>query len=168
MPVAVRRATAADAELLSSLNAEVQALHAAALPGWFKPPEPQPSPPAMAGLVANPGNLVLVAEIDAVPAGYVHASVTRHAETPWRYAYEMIYLHQIGVRIAHRRQGVGAALIAAVRAEAASRNVALLGLDVWSFNGEARAFFQRQGFAPYNERLWSTVSKVSEPGRERA
>ena len=48
------------------------------------------------------------------------------------------------------RQGVGAALIAAVRAQAASRNVALLGLDVWSFNADAKAFFQRQGFAPYN------------------
>jgi GNAT superfamily N-acetyltransferase len=57
------------------------------------------------------------------------------------------------VRPAHRRRGVGAALIAAVRAEAASRNVALLGLDVWSFNADARAFFQSQGFAPYNERL---------------
>jgi ribosomal protein S18 acetylase RimI-like enzyme len=72
----------------------------------------------------------------------------------------MIYLHQIGVRAAHRRQGVGAALIAAVRAAAASRNVALLGLDVWSFNADARAFFQRQGFAPYNERMWSSVSEA--------
>jgi hypothetical protein len=52
---------------------------------------------------------------------------------------------------------VGAALIGAVRAEAASRNVALLGLDVWSFNADARAFFQSQGFAPYNERLWAKI-----------
>jgi ribosomal protein S18 acetylase RimI-like enzyme len=86
--------------------------------------------------------------------------VTRHAETPWRYAYEMIYLHQIGVRAAHRRRGVGSALVGAVRTEAASRNVALLGLDVWSFNADAKAFFQRQGFAPYNERLWSSVSEA--------
>ena len=71
----------------------------------------------MAGLVANPDNLVFVAEIDAAPAGYVYASVARHAETPWRRAYEMIYVHQIGVRAAHRRRGVGAALIGAVRAD---------------------------------------------------
>jgi GNAT superfamily N-acetyltransferase len=162
MPVTVRPATSADAELLSSLNAEVQAMHAAALPWWFKPPEPAAYAPAMAGLVANPGNLVFVAEIDAAPAGYVYASVTRQADTPWRQACEMIYVHQIGVRAAHRRRGVGAALIAAVRAEAASRNVALLALDVWSFNAEARAFFQRQGFAPYNERLWSRTGRGGE------
>lgn len=157
MTITVRRATSADAELLSSLNTEVQAIHAEALPAWFKPA----GPPAFAsGLVDNPNNLVFVAEVGAEPAGYVYASVSRHAETPWRYAYEMIYLHQIGVRAAHRRRGVGAALIAAVRSEAASRNVALLGLDVWSFNADAKAFFQRQGFAPYNERLWSSVSEA--------
>ena len=161
MPITVRRATSADAALLSALNAEVQAIHAAALPAWFKPAGPQAfPPPAAAGLVDNPNNLVFVAEVGAEPAGYVYASVTRHAETPWRYAYEMIYLNQIGVRAAHRRCGVGAALVGAVRAEAASRNVALLGLDVWSFNADAKAFFQRQGFAPYNERLWSSVSEA--------
>jgi GNAT superfamily N-acetyltransferase len=153
MPITVRSATSADAELLSSLNAEVQAIHAAALPWWFKPPEPGAGAPAMAGLVANPGNLVFVAEIDTAPAGYAYASVARHAETPWRRAYEMIYVHQIGVRAAFRRRGVGAALLGAVRAAAASRNVALLALDVWSFNADARAYFQSQGFAPYNERL---------------
>jgi ribosomal protein S18 acetylase RimI-like enzyme len=166
MPATVRRATVADAALLSALNAEVQAIHAAALPGWFKPPGAEAFPPAGAGaLLGNPHNLVLIAEIAAEPVGYVYASVTRHAETPWRYAYDMVYVHQIGVRAAHRRRGVGAALIAAVRAEAASRNVALLGLDVWSFNAEARAFFQRQGFAPYNERM---VDTRTAPGRSSA
>jgi ribosomal protein S18 acetylase RimI-like enzyme len=159
MPITVRRATVADAALLSSLNAEVQAIHAAALPGWFKPPGPEAFPPAAAAaLLGNPYNLVLVAQVGAVPVGYVYAGVTRHPETPWRYAYDVVYVHQIGVRAAHRRLGVGAALLAAVRAEAASRNVALLALDVWSFNADARAFFQRQGFAPYNERMLSTTT----------
>jgi ribosomal protein S18 acetylase RimI-like enzyme len=163
MPITVRRATVADAALLSALNAEVQAIHAAALPGWFKPSGPEAFPPAAAvALLGNPYNLVLVAEIGAEPVGYVYAGVTRHAETPWRWAYDMVYLHQIGGRAGYRRRGVGAALVAAVRADAASRNVALLGLDVWSFNAEARAFFQRQGFAPYNERM---VGTTTGPGR---
>jgi ribosomal protein S18 acetylase RimI-like enzyme len=163
MPATVRRATVVDAAVLSALNAEVQAIHAAALPGWFKPLGTEAFPLAgTAALLANPYNLVLVAEIGAEPVGYVYASLTRHTETPWRYAYDMVYVHQIGVRATHRRRGVGAALLAAVRAEAASRNVALLGLDVWSFNAEARAFFQRQGLAPYNERM---VGTTTGPGR---
>jgi ribosomal protein S18 acetylase RimI-like enzyme len=167
MSITVRRATAADAELLSSLNAEVQAIHAAALPAWFKPPGPQAAA-ATATLVSNPANLIFVAEVDAAPAGYVYASLSRHAETPWRHAYEMIYIHQIGVRAAHRRQGVGAALLAAVRAEAASRNVALLGLDVWSFNADAQAFFRRQGFPPYQERMLSNTSEAGGKAREES
>ena len=162
MPITVRRATAGDAELLSSLNAEIQAIHAAALPSWFKPPGPQTFPPAAAAaLVDNPNNLLFVAEDGAEPVGFVYAGVTRHAETPWRYASETIYIHQIGVRTAQRRRGVGAALIGAVRSEAASRNIASLALDVWSFNADAKAFFQRHGFAPYNERLWSSVSETA-------
>src|ERR1051325_2936641 len=138
MSITVRRATSADAGLLSPFNAEIQAIHAAALPSWFKPPGPQTfSPAAAAALVDNPNNLVFVAEDGADPAGYVYAGLPRHAETPSRYASEIIYIHQIGVRAAHRRRG-GAALIGVVRAEAASRNVALLGLDVWSFNAHAK------------------------------
>src|SRR5512145_1526964 len=35
--IRIRRATARDAAVLSMLNADVQAIHAAALPWWFKP-----------------------------------------------------------------------------------------------------------------------------------
>ena len=166
MVVAVRRGTSSDMELLSSLDAEVHAIHAAALPWAFKSPGPPAFPPDRAAeLMDNPDNLVFIAEIDAEPVGCIWAGVVRRAETPWRPAREMVYVNLNSVRAAHRRRGVGAALMAAVRAEAASRNVALLGLDVWSFNADARAFFQSQGFAPYNERLWS---RVGEAGRERA
>jgi ribosomal protein S18 acetylase RimI-like enzyme len=156
MTLVVRRATNADADLISALNADVQALHAAALPWWFKPAGPESFPPqAAAAIIANPANLVFMAEVDAVPGGYAYAEVVSRPETPWRYAYEMVYLHHIGVRAERRRQGVGAALLDAVRAVAESRGIDLVTLDTWTFNEEARAFFRRQGFAPYNERLWN-------------
>ncbi len=59
------------------------------------------------------------------------------------------------VRPAHGRLGVGSALIGAVRAAASNAGIALVALDVWTFNGKARAFFRRHGFEPYNERMWS-------------
>jgi len=33
--------------------------------------------------------------------------------------------------------------------------ITLVTADVWSFNDGARAFFRRQGFDQYIERLWS-------------
>jgi len=156
MTTIVRRATVADAELISALNAEVQAIHAAALPWRFKPPGPGTFPAAEAStLLARPDHLVFIAEVDSEPVGYAFAEVIRQPETSSRYASEMVYLHHLSVRPAHRRRGVGNALIAAVRAAGKELGIALLALDVWSFNEGARAFFRRQGFTPYNERLWN-------------
>ena len=157
MQTVVRRATADDAELISSLNADVQAIHAAALPWRFKPPGPETFPPAAAaGLLANANNLVFIANFDAEPAGYLYAEVIRRAETTFHHGYEMLYLHHISVRPQHRRRGVGNALIAAVRAAGQELGIDLLALDVWTFNDGAGEFFRRHGFTPHIERLWST------------
>ena len=77
------------------------------------------------------------------------------AETSLRHAYDMVHLHHISVRPEFRRRGVGAALLAAVRAAANEAGITLFTLDVWTFNTAARAFFARNGFTAYNERLWS-------------
>jgi len=155
MKPAIRPAIAADAVLLSSLNADVQAIHAQAMPWWFKPPGPETFPPAAAAaLLARAENLVFLAEVGSEPAGYAYAEVLQRPENPFRYAYQMVYLHHLSVRPAWRRRGIGEALVEAVRAAAAERGITLLGLDVWSFNSAVRAFFRRQGFATYNERMW--------------
>jgi ribosomal protein S18 acetylase RimI-like enzyme len=156
MSILVRRASKADAEAISRLNADVQAVHAAALPGWFKPPSASTFPPAEAAeLIEGPDSLVFLAELGSEPAGYAYAEVIRRPEEPWREAFEMAYLEHISVRPEFRRKGVGAALIGAWRAGAAELGITLLGLDVWSFNEDARRFFRRHGFTAYNERLWN-------------
>jgi len=120
-----------DADTLSLLNADVQALHAAALPWWFKPPGPESFPPGeAAAMVTKPENLIFLAEAGAEPAGYAYAEVVRQLETPFRYAYEMVYLHHISLRSAYRRQGVGSALIEVVRSAAKDSDITLLGADV--------------------------------------
>jgi ribosomal protein S18 acetylase RimI-like enzyme len=156
MKPTIRTATAADAALLSSLNSDVQQLHADAMPWWFKPPGPETFPPAAAAAVlARPENLVFLAEVGSEPAGYAYAEVVQRPESPFSRAYRMVYLHHLSVRPAWRRRGIGEALVQAVRTAAVERGIALLALDVWSFNDTARAFFRRQGFATYNERMWS-------------
>jgi ribosomal protein S18 acetylase RimI-like enzyme len=156
MPIAIRQATTADAEIISALNADVQALHWSALPWRFKPPGPATFPPvAAAGLLAQPNHLVFIAEIDSRPVGYAYAELTRRPESSSRYAVDMVYIHHISVQPAHRKRGVGRALMDAVRSAASERGIDLLTLDVWTFNEDARRFFRRQGFTAYNERLWN-------------
>jgi ribosomal protein S18 acetylase RimI-like enzyme len=155
MMIAVRRATAADAALVSALNADVQAIHAAALPWRFKPPKPDTFPAKeVVALLEKPESLVFLAHADGKPAGYAYAEVIRRPETSLTFAYETVHIHHVSVGAEYRRRGVGSALIGAVRASGLELGIALLTLDVWSFNEDARAFFQRNGFSRYIERLW--------------
>lgn len=156
MAIAVRRATAADADLVSALNADVQAIHAAAQPQRFKSPGANAfQPSAAAALIARSGNLVFIAEDDGEAAGYAYAEVVRRPETAFHHAYDSIYLHHISVKPTHRRRGVGVALLEAVRSAGQEAGIDLLTADVWSFNEDARAFFRRHGFTLYIERLWN-------------
>ena len=143
-----------DAELIASLNADVQAIHAAALPSRFKPASAEAFDRAeTVDLLTDPANLVFIADVDGEPAGYAYAEIIRRPETSLVYAYEMIYIHHISVRPAHRRRGVGTALIETLHAAGRDLNIGQLALDVWLFNGGARAFFRRHGFAVDHERL---------------
>jgi len=155
MTIAIRRATTADAELVSSLGADVQAIHAAALPWRYKPPGPDTFSLAhAAALLAKADDHVFIAEIAGTPVGYAHAEIVRREETPFHHAQATIHLHAISVRPEHRRKGVGDALIAAVRSVGKDEGITLLSAEVWTFNETARAFFRRHGLMPYSERLW--------------
>jgi ribosomal protein S18 acetylase RimI-like enzyme len=158
MAILIRKATEQDVDVLRALNADVQALHAAALPWLFKPPRPDSAPWEVGGLLAQPENLFFIAEVDGEAAGYAYAQIREWPETSFTHAHDMIYLHHISVRPAHRRHGIGSALVGAVQAAAAEADVTLVALDVWTFNDEARAFFRRHGFAAYNERMWSRLN----------
>jgi ribosomal protein S18 acetylase RimI-like enzyme len=158
MAIRIRKATEQDVDVLRALNADVQALHAAALPWLFKPPGPDSEPWEVKGLLAQLENLFFIAEVDGDPAGYAYAQIREWPETPFTHRLDMIYLHHLSVRPPHRRHGVGSALIGAVRAAAAETGITLVALDVWAFNDEALAFFRRAGFAAYNERMWSRLS----------
>ena len=155
MKVVVREATGADAGNISSLNTDVQAAHASAVPWLFKPADSGTfAPNVVAELLDEPRNLVFIAEVESSPAGYVYAEIIDRPETSFNYAYQMIYIHHVSVRPTLRRQGVGRALLEAVQTEANKRDIRMISLDVWTFNDAARAFFSRSGFTAHSERLW--------------
>jgi ribosomal protein S18 acetylase RimI-like enzyme len=157
MKVVIREATKADTEAISSLNVDVQAAHASAMPWWFKPAGPDTFPPnVVALLLDDPSNLVFIAEVESSPAGYAYAEIIDRPETSFNYAYQMVYVHHISVRPTHRRQGVGRALLEAVQTAANKRDIRMISLDVWTFNAEARAFFSGSGFKVRSEKLWKS------------
>jgi ribosomal protein S18 acetylase RimI-like enzyme len=162
MSIAVRRATTKDAALIATLIADVQALHAAALPRFFKPADKISYAADAAEVLANPERLIFIAYVADEPAGFIHAQMIHQAETSLICAQHTLYIHTISVRPNYRRRGVGSALMAAVRAAGKSMRIERLVLDVWTFNEAARAFFRRQGLTACCER-YVTASDLGAP-----
>ncbi len=156
----IRLANANDAEIISSLNADVQKIHATALPHLFKPPSKDVFPPsAVIELLANSNNYIYIGQLDGKDIGYIYAEIRNLPETPFRYAMDMIYIHHISLHPQYQHKGFGEILIEAIKALAREKELSLIALDVWSFNIEAHAFFAKQGFTNFNDRMWLEISK---------
>jgi ribosomal protein S18 acetylase RimI-like enzyme len=158
MPVDISKATLDDALTISVLNADVQAIHAAALPWRFKEPGLGTFDTAAAqDLLSKPNHFGFVAHASGKPAGYLVAEIVHYPDTPRHHAHDMIYVHHISVRPDARRRGVGSALLNAAKGRGKTLGITLLALDVWTFNDDARAFFRRYGLVSYNEKMWTQI-----------
>jgi ribosomal protein S18 acetylase RimI-like enzyme len=154
----VRLASINDAESISLLNADVQKLHADALPRLFKPASNETFPvSSVIELLSDSNNYFFIGHIDGEAVGYIYAEIRSVPETVSRYAMTQVYIHHISISPRHQHQGYGERLIQAVKTLAHDKGITTIALDVWSFNTYARAFFARQGFTVFNERMWAEV-----------
>jgi len=157
----IRYAEPRDANEISSMNAAVQALHVDALPSRFKPNSPATfSVETIQQLLAQPNNGFLVASQARSLVGFAYAELQDVPETAFRYSSTRLLLHQMVVLSSSRRRGVGRALLAAVRAYGEERGITTLTLDVWSFNREARAFYEANGFVDTRHVMEATLHPV--------
>jgi ribosomal protein S18 acetylase RimI-like enzyme len=161
--IAVRPAELADAPAIAELAAAVHVAHATALPDVFQSADAPPVGPAdVVRLVAAAGPLFLVAHRDGAFAGYARAELQDEPATAFKRASRVLHVHEMGVAPAHRRHGVGRALLRAVRAAARAHGARGVSLDVYAFNEGARAFYAREGFAAFRERLVAPVEPMQE------
>jgi ribosomal protein S18 acetylase RimI-like enzyme len=154
----VRHADLGDVAAIAALAQEIHAIHAAALPDIFQPPSATVVTAAdFQRLMIDPGHVLLVAsEADEI-IGYAHAEVQEAPATSYKRASALLHVHAMGVVAARRGRGAGRALLAAVREAARVRELVGVSLEVYAFNGAARAFYEREGFAPLKERLVSGI-----------
>lgn len=148
----VRRATPDDADGIVALMREVQALHVAGRPDLFKPGGTENVAETRERMSA-PGQFIWVATADDSVVGYAYARLSIEPENPWRFSARSLVLDQMGVKDGMRRHGIGRRLWEAVLEAANDERVQRVILNVWSFNGGARAFYRRLGFDSFHERM---------------
>ena len=70
-------------------------------------------------------------------------------ESPYCHPRRIYYVTEFDVDEAYRRQGVGRELMAFMEADAKAKGFARIELDMWTFNENARAFYEALGFRTY-------------------
>jgi len=150
----VRPATLSDYEPMRALLAEVDELHRVHLPWMFQEPAVEPrSKGFFEQLIEDEHSALLVAEADSRLVGVATALLRTAPNFPVFIAQTWGVLDNIAVAQAHRRRGVGSALIRDAERWVRAQGASWLELGVYEFNHEARAFYQALGYAPVLSKL---------------
>lgn len=131
---------------ITPMKEQIHALHVAGRPDLFAPFEDRS---AFEAYVREDGLRLFLAEREGEPRGYALTRVVDRAANPYMRRRLFLRVEEICVDERFRRQGVGRALIQAVREEAQALGCPRVVLDVWSFNEEAMRFYQSMGFHAY-------------------
>lgn len=95
---------------------------------------------------------LLLAEVDAAPAGFLVARVERGG--PIFLNPDFGYITDASVNEDYRRQGVGRALFQGAKTWFREKGITNIRVSVASENPDAMTFWRDLGFRPYMERLW--------------
>jgi ribosomal protein S18 acetylase RimI-like enzyme len=149
----VRAAGPDDVPALARLNAEVQALHRAALPDRYSDPPAAAIEDWLRQLLADGDTAILLAEQDGAAVGF--AVVSRSESVGNLFALPRLSAMVDGLGVAHaaRRRGAGRALMSAAEELARGWGAASLALDVLSFNRDAVEFYRALGYQVTKTRM---------------
>lgn len=100
------------------------------------------------GWLAEPGSFILIAEQAGAPVGYAMVHL-RLASPTWSSNEQAAEIETLSVLPEMRGQGVGSALLEAVRERLEPLDLGELSLHVLTGNDDATRFYERHGFSPF-------------------
>jgi len=145
----VRYAKREDLPRVNELRKQVNDLHVEGRPDIFKPGFGQVLQDFLYTVFESDNMDVIVAEREGVLCGFACVQYVHKPESPYSFARHFYDVDEFCVDEAYRRQGVATELIDFIRQEAKSKGFEHIGLNMWEFNEEARAFYEAVGFNTY-------------------
>ena len=161
MDFLVREAVEQDYEGISEIFTEVNVMHSEALPSIFVEPEEHEEPARdrkfISDDIANENAALFVAEKDGQIIGIIHVSIRESPDIPIMVKRRYGYVDTIAIANEFRNSGVGKALMREAERWAIQKNVSQLELNVWDFNQNASAFFQKLGYTAARHIMWKSI-----------
>jgi ribosomal protein S18 acetylase RimI-like enzyme len=154
MAVTIRRATAQDYEAVCEIIEQVDALHREALPHIFRESGgPVRERVYMLDLLADEDHGLFVVEVERQVVGFLHVTVRDAPPIPILVPRRVAVVDNIAVKEAHRRAGLGRALMSRAEQWAQAKGAVEVELNVYEFNETAIAFYERLGYQAFSRRM---------------
>lgn len=149
----IRIESCRDAELLATMNREIQEVHAAWYPQEFKTWNAQAAKHFFDEMLRDLNTFAWVAKRDEMALGYVIALVQNRGENAFRFAHKSLHIDQLSVNASFQRQGIGGQLLQHVIQWAAEQKINRITIDHWAENLAASSLYTQAGFTNYMYRM---------------
>jgi len=154
MEILVREARSEDYDPLTEVMEEVDAYHRQALPHIFCATVGAARSRAhIDELISNEDHALFVAERKGQVIGVVHVALRETPDIPILVPRRYVAVDTLVVSEAHRRLGIGRALMERVQRWALDKGAAQIELGVWQFNQGAIAFYEKIGYRTTNLKM---------------
>ncbi|MEM8629927.1 MAG: GNAT family N-acetyltransferase [Pseudomonadota bacterium] len=146
---AIRTLRASDVAAMIPLNAQVQKLHAEALPHRFHAnPDDAEVQARFRNWLQTEGVTVFGATAGDRLIGYAVFEIIETQDKLFTKGERFGFLHHIVVDTRHRRKGIGLSLIERGKQSLRETGIQRLEASYWAFNGASRHLMARAGLCP--------------------
>jgi len=144
----IREAEPRDADTISRLFWESDNYHFQNVPHIYRETkESFRSSEYLQGLMEEEKSLFYILEKDGVSLGFIYAYEEKKGFLPFHRKRTYLYIDNIVISREHQHKGYGVALLDSVIEESKKRNYSDIMLNVYSFNENAIALYQKKGFS---------------------
>ncbi len=153
MGATIRPAVKEDHPAITTIGFETQEIHAKANPGIFRQGVSGIPLSYFTHMIEGKDTTVFVAEQDEQVVGYVFLYIKDAPPYGYLIPRRVAEISDIAVLRAYNNKGIGHQLFAASVEWARGRGAVDLELEVWEFNKNAIAFYERLGMMPINRTM---------------